>query len=360
MLPPRGHLFRRVAAPLGRLAAALLLLASAPRPAAADADPCDLSSADLRWIQGALDGWSRVSTEVLGLDSVPRTWMVFYDRSCAWHLASGEATIPGARPADPRFTLGGEPVPVRVREHVDEIWLPGGRTMPVREAAQTFPYEREDGHTAAAFLLALPEVWRERRPVDQYPRLEATMMGVASHELVHTVQLPHVVRRFERLEERYELPEDVGDDVVEERFGDDSIFRDAYTAETDLFYRAVSEADEGRARALADSALERVRARERARFTGEEAVFRELDALFLNMEDVAVWAAYRLSRLDPAYDIGIDDPAEDRARNSWSQDRGLALFLLIDRWMDGWKERALSPEVPSPYVLLEEALDRRR
>lgn len=36
---------------------------------------------------------------------------------------------------------------------------------------------------------------------------------------------------------------------------------------------------------------------------------------------------------------------------------GLALFLLIDRWASGWRERALGPDVPSPYVLLEEALE---
>lgn len=344
-------------------AVALIVLLSVPlapgsaRADVGDPDACELSRVDRDWIQGALDGWARVSTEVLGLDSVPEAWMVFYDRSCAWHLAAETSGIPGSGPAGADFVLGERPLSVRVRPHDRGVWLPGGSRMPVREAAQAFPYGREGGGTGAAFVLALPEVWRERRPVADHPRLEAKMMGVASHELVHTLQLPHVARRVEELGERHRLPEDLGDDVVEERFGDDEAFREAYTGETDLFYRAVAESDDERARTLADSALERVRVREERFFTGDDTVYRRLDAIFLNMEGVAVWAAYRLSGMDPAYDIGIDEPAEDRSRNSWSQDRGLALFLLIDRWTSGWQRRALGPEVPSPYALLEEALD---
>lgn len=326
---------------------------------AADAPRCDLSESGRRWIQGALDGWERVSIEVLELDSVPRPWMVFFDRSCAWHLWPDTSRLPGAEPSGADLSLAGSPVPNRVRPHADALWLPNGSSIPVREMAAAFPYASGSGRTEAGFVLALPEVWREKRPAAEHPHLEAEIMGVASHELVHTLQLPHVVGRVEELESRYEVPDDLGDDVVEERFGGTPAFREAYEAETDLFYRAVSEQDESRARELAARALERVRAREARFFTGDDAVYRELDPLFLNMEGTAVWAAYRLSRTDPEYDIGIDDPAEDRRRNSWSQDRGLALFLLVDRWVPGWRERVLGPELASPYALLEKALGRR-
>ena len=36
------------------------------------------------------------------------------------------------------------------------------------------------------------------------------------------------------------------------------------------------------------------------------------------MEGVAVWAAYTLSKTDPAFAIGVDAPGADRRRNSWS------------------------------------------
>jgi hypothetical protein len=48
----------------------------------------------------------------------------------------------------------------------------------------------------------------------------------------------------------------------------------------------------------------------------------------------------------------------DRIRHNrkwWSQEEGLALFLLVDRWMPGWVSRVLSPEMASPVVLQEEA-----
>ncbi|MEX2374254.1 MAG: hypothetical protein WD942_01545 [Dehalococcoidia bacterium] len=77
---------------------------------------------------------------------------------------------------------------------------------------------------------------------------------------------------------------------------------------------------------------------------------------FLNMEGVAVWAAFKLSQTNPAFDIGIENPTVDRRRNSWSQDQGLALFLLIDELVPSWRDRVLGPELASPFELLEDAV----
>jgi hypothetical protein len=42
--------------------------------------------------------------------------------------------------------------------------------------------------------------------------------------------------------------------------------------------------------------------------------------------------------------------------NEWVQDEGLALYLLLDRFVVNWQERLLSPDLASPTGVLAEAL----
>lgn len=321
--------------------------------------PCDLSPGEVRWVQKALDGWERVAIEVLELDRAPLPRIVLFDESCVWHLAAEESELPDARLVRPGLTFAGEPVPAVAQPYEGGVALPGGATIPPRAAAFASLYPRS-GILTPFFVLALPGLWRSASDASGDSRLEAEMLGVFSHEIVHTLQLAHAAARVEALKERYTLPGSIGDDVVEDRFGGVPAFRAAYEAETDLLYRAVSESDPERKGALVADALERVRARKAKYFVGPDAVYGELEDLFLNMEGAAVWAAYTLSRLDPAFDMGIEDPAADRKRNTWSQDRGLALFLLVDDLVAGWKGRVLGPEVESPYALLGEVVGRRQ
>ena len=42
--------------------------------------------------------------------------------------------------------------------------------------------------------------------------------------------------------------------------------------------------------------------------------------------------------------------------NDWSQDEGLALFLLLEKIAPGWQKRVLGPAMTSPFELLEKAI----
>jgi hypothetical protein len=344
--------------------AVLLLRLAVPTGVAGQDDrdaACTLTETETRWIQTALDGWEHVSAEILGLGPERLAWTVLFNKSCAWHLAPDLARLSDADPVSTGITYAGEGVPASVKHHDDGVWLPSGSTVPVDGMAFTSVYERESGDREPFFVLALMEVWRDRFPTGAGPefvaRMEATFLSVAIHELVHTRQVVEVARRIDELRSRYALPERLGDRMVEERFGGVPGFREAHEAETDLLYRATSEPDLERKQALAREALSLIRARQAKHFTGADAMYKELEELFLNMEGVAVWAAYMWSRTDPAYDIGIgDDPAASRARNTWAQDQGLALFLLINELVPEWRSRVLGPELASPYALLEEAV----
>ena len=66
------------------------------------------------------------------------------------------------------------------------------------------------------------------------------------------------------------------------------------------------------------------------------------------MEGVASWVAYTVVG-------GGADPMAFSGR-FWSQQEGLLLFLLIDRFDPSWKGRVFAQEVPDPFAMLRDAL----
>jgi hypothetical protein len=101
-----------------------------------------------------------------------------------------------------------------------------------------------------------------------------------------------------------------------------------------------------------------VRERHARYFTGSNAVYAEIESLFLTMEGIGQWAAYKLTKargqLGPSDADALSLVRDDR--RYWSQDEGLALFLVIDAMVPGWQEQMFDSLPPSPFALLENAL----
>ncbi|HEX7241504.1 MAG TPA: hypothetical protein VF263_14600, partial [Longimicrobiaceae bacterium] len=256
-------------------------------------------------------------------------------------------------PSGAELTFAGGRVPVRALRHGGTVPLPGGEDAPAAALAFAAPYG-EDG--APFFVMAAPSVWKREPRHAAEPDPGGFFQGVFAHEMTHTLQVAAVVRRVEALRDRYTLPEDFDDDVVQKRFESVPGFRAAYETERDLLYRAALEPDRERRRGLARSALAAARERRGRFFTGADAVYAELEDAFLNMEGAASWAAFRLAKSRAgAADAGVLAKVRGSGR-WWSQDEGLALFLTLDSLLPGWQARVLGSEPASVFALLEEAV----
>ena len=324
---------------------------------------CELSGADAAWAQKALDAWETARREVLALGPGPLPWIVLYDAGCVWHLAPGDE-VPGAVPVAARLRAFGEPVPVLARPHDGTLALPNGTEMPARAAAFTSLWR--DGE-ASFFVLAMADLWRRDHPeTGENQELPAFFLGVAIHEMVHTLQLVEIGHRVEALGARYPLPQEVGDTVVEERFRHQPVFAEALQAERAGLLAAAAAPDLAGRRRLASGALCRVEARRERFLTGRDQGYAHLEDLLLATEGLAVWVHYRLSQLDPGVAFLPEEPAR-RGRSEvlermteptqeWVQEAGFALVLLLDDLASDWRRRILPPELASPVALLEEAL----
>lgn len=330
----------------------------AAQAVAAPSPACVLPEATSAWIQRALTGWAAVRRDALALPGTARPWMVFYDPHCEFHLDQDARSVPGATRLTTPLRFGGAPVAVRARRHDGRVWLPDGSFVSAAEnvARATMLNER-----AAYFVVATPEMWRRVPAFAEDANLDAFFLGVTIHELAHTEQLPYVLPRLRAVARAAGLTQlALDDDVIQDTFGDRPGFREAIDAERDTLYEAVGAADAQTRRTLLGRALALAEARRTRFFTGDAQHYRRLEDEFLSLEGAGQWAAYRFALLDRPTRTAADAIAFVRdTRKYWSQELGLALFLLLDLEVPGWQSRVFGPDDPGPFGLLAESMARR-
>ena len=337
----------------GIVAAASIALSASVSQPRVDPAPCTFPPAEIGWLQRALDGWEQVSRQFLRIEASPLPWIVLFDASCVWHLSPDASPGPDANAVTTALSFAGSPVPVRALSHKGTLLLPSGVPVAVEMKASTSLYRNSRG---AFFVMAMPSVWQTKEV--SAPTRAEYLQGVFSHEMTHTRLLVGINRRVRELARKNELVYPINDDVIQAEFQRTHGFESAFNRERDQFYRAALEPDPARQRDLTVKALELARLRHARFFTGPTAAYAELESLFLTMEGVGQWAAYRLTRARAA---GNDAEALRLVRDNrkyWSQDEGLALFLLIDAMVPDWQSRIFSATPASPFALLEEAVGR--
>lgn len=345
------------------LASASLLMVialAAPRSAAAETvrgpqsateAPCRWSTEETAWLGPALSAWESATERLLGRPAEGLPWMVLFDQDCVWNVAE-HAAAGGAEIADIGLRFRGAGIPVTVHRHLGTFVTPNdSKQLPTPTAATLMA---TDGRPF--FVLALMRIWKERPDVAHDPDPTLWLTRVALHEMVHTLHLHHIAQNVERLHDRGPLPAQVGDDIVEDRFASNPTYRDAFLQERDLLYRAALADTDAEARRLGREALALADARRVKYFTGADAMFAELEDVFLTMEGVAEWFAFRAVPRPAGATRTALSAAHANLKNSWSQAEGLAMFLLIERLAtSNWPSRVLGPIPPSPFAVLREA-----
>lgn len=314
-----------------------------------DTPACDVAAAS-PWISQWLGAWELASREILRLPEAPPPNLVFYDSACVYTTA--EAALPGITPVDGP-SLHGTKLPWRAAAHNDSIPLPDGSRVPIA----LMSFAKSDKKTGPYFVMAAPSYWTAQMGRGD----EAGFTGVFLHEFTHTRQIRGMAAVIGPIDSTWAYPEELNDDAVQTHFGSDSVYVAAYLAERDLLYRAAAADSLAEARTLAAQALEMMRSRHARWFTGDMAVFAILDNTWLSMEGAAQWTAYAWLAHPEGGGMEREEAVAKMAgrRRWWSQDEGLALFLVVDRLYPEWPQLVFSDRSPGATELLERAIQRR-
>jgi hypothetical protein len=274
------------------------------------------------WIERSLAAWRYMANDRLHLTAGEVPTIIVFDAKCRFEA---QARVP------PRW---------RGESHVGTIRLPDGNRVP----AQVTSFAGHSDKTAVPFfVMALPSVWKAANiPISG--DLQG-LTGVFLHEFSHVRQVEPLETVFKAAEAKHKMEEDFSDDSLQKRFESDPAYVAVFEKERDLLYRSAIESDASKARSLAVDALALMEARQKRWFVGEDAYWKNYDDLFLTMEGFGQWNAY--AWLSDRKGGGLTaDAAREKMRGGrrwWSQEEGLALFLVIDRFVPDWPQRAFAP-----------------
>lgn len=320
------------------IASSVLVFAScAAKAPTVGASTCVLTPSEREWVAGTHVAWELVLRESLKARPVSRhPEVVLFNETC-------------------QFTAVGD-LPLRGSRHGGAVTLPDGQRVPPQVTSFSSPVPKTD---LAFVAMALPSIWATAGVTSELG-LTTLMTAVLVHEMTHTLMFDAFNPRLAAVSARYGFGDDLSDDMVQETFEKDPAFVGAYRAERDLLYRAVTEPSADEARRVAQMALASITERRARFYQGTEAKFAEVEDLWLTMEGAAQWAGYAwlVGRNGANRSAERALPLFRRGGRQWSQDEGLAIFLVVDRLLPGWHERVFTAAPATALDLLSLAVNR--
>ena len=313
----------------------LLALVAAFIPSPALAAGCTMSKAERSWIDSSLGAWRHMERR-MNLPRHASPTIVLFNQTCRFERRAGRTAWVG-------------------ESHKGSIRLPDGGRAP----AQVTSFAGNNARTNEPFfVMALPPIWTAAKiPIARTPH---GLTAVFLHEFSHTRQTPALAPVFQAAERIRKMDDDFSDDSLQEHFQRNAAYVADFDRERDLLWAAALELDPVKARDLARQALAAMEARQKRWFVGPEAYWKAYDDLFLTMEGFGQWVAYAWLS-DPKGGGMSGQAARQRMRGSrkwWSQEEGLALFLVINRFVPHWPQRAFAVRPALGIDLLREAVGR--
>ena len=326
--------------------AAILIALTASLQAFAECAP---RKAETGWIAQTLRVWKKTRQSALLLPAEKLPWMVLFDESCVWHINPDLRIL--KTDAKSRIPFDRKVADVYLLNHAGKIALPNAQEIPARLLSFASGY---DGGKKSFFVAAMPSIWQKAPNLQTEKNLDALVKSVFMHELTHTLHR-NFYARLDEIEKRLVGVENFNDDLIQNTFQTNDEFRKAFENEHKLLYEAVGETNLTRKRELAKQALALINARRQKFFTEKDALYAEIEEIFLTMEGAANWTAYQA-----AIGQGLAEPDAlkliRRSGKYWSQDEGLAMFLIIDALLPKWQKKAFGKSPATVTDLLSEAV----
>lgn len=284
--------------------------------------------ADQVWLQGALAGWRMLEADIFQLPPpAQQPDFVLFDAACVYRSGDGDEWTAAL--------------------HKRAVVLPdGGQVEP---SVMSFSSAGPAGRPF--MVMALPSVWRTAGVPDRGD-MGSFLTAVFVHEMTHTRQASALGGRIDAAVPA-DAADDVSDDMVQHRFGDNADFTVAIEGEIGEL-RAGAAGDDAAARLAAGKVLSGIGMRQRAWY-GAEPWLAEVEDVFLAMEGAGQYASYAWLTHEKGAARTPEQAHEMLKTRWWTQEEGLALMILVTRLVPDWQQRVFGPEPQTATELLAAA-----
>jgi hypothetical protein len=312
-----------------------------------------LFAQDIEFMQKVADDWIHVCRTELGIDPGTLPWIIFYDSARSWHVSPDMTKIPANKRLNHSVSYNGKTYPIFEIEHSGSFWVPEREPMDANSlAVATMPY---DDNRKSFFISPVARYFHRLGPPDQAQFLAILLAGLNIHELTHTRQLNHVIPQVLKAQKKYSLPESLDDNTIERTFEAKEDYKKLFFEEKTHLWNAVFANDRDSVNRELKTALDLAAKRKKNFFVGDHEGFKHVDDIFLALEGSAMWAQYQAIL---KYATPGPTPKQVlfmmlQATSSWSQEEGLALFMIINKLVPGWQKSFFSTELPSPIEMLK-------
>ena len=245
--------------------------------------------------------------------------------------------------------------------HNGSITLPDKKIVPI--GLMSFASELPGGKNNSFFVMPLPSFWLKASVKSDELGLDNLVTGVFLHEFSHSQQMQNFGKQISEFEKNNQFETDFSDDIVQNLFQKNSAYTELYVKEVNTFYAASNEKNKAARDSLIKTGINLLQKRHADFFTGKHENLKRIDEFFLTMEGLGQYTMYAwLTHKD-----GANLPAEialkgvRRGGKWWSQDEGLALFLILENFSKpkNWAGKMFGVNTESVINLIGQELKKK-
>ena len=301
--------------------------------------------------------WEVIHKDVYHLDDLKPVDFVFFDGKFVY--STSNITVPEGFPVKGPELLN-KSFAWKKALHNDSITLPDKKRVPV--ALMTFASPLQDNERRAYFVMPLPAIWHAAGVTSKELGTAHLITGVFLHEFSHSQQMQNFGKKISELENANPFNIEISDDIVQHLFDKDSSYTALYGKEVNLFYDAAAEGSKRTKDSLVIAGLKSMQTRHHKYFNDTFYLLRELDAFFLTMEGLGQFTIYAwlTHKKGPGLPAGVAINGIRRGKKWWSQDEGLALFLVLAQLSEpkNWARQMFGDTTESVVNLIEKQLKK--
>ena len=302
--------------------------------------------------------WELICRDIYKINELQPVEFVFFDDKNVYStsrmpIPEGEI-IAGLKLLGKSFTWRKSP-------HNGSLTLPDKSVVPI--GLMSFAGELRGANNNAFFVMPLPDFWLKAGVKSDELGLENLVTGVFLHEFAHSQQMRNFGKRITEFEKSSKFETEFSDDIVQNLFDKNPAYTEIYLKETDAFYNAFAEKNRSAKAATIERGINLLRTRHTDFFTGKFENLMTIDEFFLTMEGLGQYTMYawlthkRGANLSP--EIALKGTR--RSKKWWSQEEGLALFLILEQYSKpkNWAKNMFGDKTESVVDLISRQLNEK-